>query len=166
MPPKVIPEFKALFIAGTVLLMTSCSTGYQSSNSWKLNGGYSETQLSEDVYKVSFRGNGYTSLEKASDFALMRAAEIGLEKGYTHFAIINADEGFMSDHRAPDYACSAFGVDINCRPSGGGTINKPRAANMVKYFKSKPANFNGTLYKAQFLFDSLSQKYGVTRTAP
>jgi hypothetical protein len=52
-------------------------------------GGYSDTALAPDVYKISFGGNGYTTQERATDFAVLRAAELTLSHGYRYFGIIN-----------------------------------------------------------------------------
>jgi hypothetical protein len=38
---------------------------------------------------VTFRGNGYTRQERASDFALLRSAEVALEHGYPFFVIVD-----------------------------------------------------------------------------
>ena len=54
-------------------------------------GGYSETQLDKNVFKVSLRGNRYSSRDRVSDFTLLRSAELALENGYKIIAII--DEG-------------------------------------------------------------------------
>src|SRR5258708_35613196 len=43
-----------------VLSVLSCATGYHAHG---LSGGFSETQLDENVFQVSFKGNGYTSRE-------------------------------------------------------------------------------------------------------
>ena len=59
-------------------LVVGCSTTYQSKG---LTGGYSDTQLSQDVFRVNFAGNAYTSGEKAQDYTLLRAAQLTLTNG-------------------------------------------------------------------------------------
>jgi len=68
------------------IIVSGCATPYGPQS---LTGGYSETQLKEDGFIVRFKGNGYTSEERSSDFALLRCAEIALEHGYSHFLIVN-----------------------------------------------------------------------------
>ena len=51
--------------------------------------------LAQDTYEVSFRGNGYTSQDKVQKMALLRAAELTLEKGYKSFEIV--DGGFGTE---------------------------------------------------------------------
>jgi len=48
-------------------------------------------RVEEAVYQVSFYGNANTSLEKVKDFALMRAAELGLNMGYTYFTVVGEE---------------------------------------------------------------------------
>ena len=153
---KKVELFKRTATLGILFFAAACSTGYKSEG---IAGGYSETQLSENVYRISFRGNGYTSLEKASDFTLLRAAEIGLEKGFTHFAVVENNERISTSYDAPDYNCSAIGNNVNCRPHGGGSAKKPRTASTVEYFKRKPAHASGAVYETKFVFRSISKKY-------
>ena len=53
------------------------------------SGGYSETQLAEDTYKVNFKGNENTIAEQASDFSLFRYADLTLANGYQFFRVIS-----------------------------------------------------------------------------
>jgi len=144
-----------------VSLLTACSTGYQSDNFWSLKGGYSETQLAEDTYAINFKGNGYTGLEKASDLAMMRAAEIGLQSGFTYFTVIENNAGFKTSYDEPNYNCRAIGNNVNCSSSGGGTTKRPLTSKTVKYYKSRPADTAGTIYEAAFVFASIAKKYGL-----
>ena len=69
-----------------ILMVTGCATTYQSKG---LTGGYSDTQLDKDVFRINFRGNAYTSGERAQDFVLLRASELTLENNFKYFAIID-----------------------------------------------------------------------------
>ena len=50
-------------------------------------GGYEETRLQDDVYRVSFRGNRYTPEMDVIDLLYLRCAELTLQADYTHFAV-------------------------------------------------------------------------------
>ena len=50
-------------------------------------GGYEESRLQDDVYRVSFRGNRYTPETDIIDFLYLRCAELTLQADYTHFAV-------------------------------------------------------------------------------
>ena len=78
---------KRLAILLATVFIVSCATTYQA-QSW--TGGFKETQLDTDIYTVRFSGNGYTSNSRASDFTLLRSAELTLEKGYAYFVVVDS----------------------------------------------------------------------------
>src|SRR6266446_847886 len=79
------------------LVLLGCATPYQRNQlRGGVAGGFSETKLAPDYYRVTFRGNGLTQPERASDFALLHAADIALENGYPFFEITNAESS--SEH--------------------------------------------------------------------
>jgi hypothetical protein len=83
-------NWKLVLPATLALILASCATPYASSG---FLGGYSDTVLAPDVYRISFQGNGYTSKERTQDFAMLRAAELTLSHGYRYFGLINESEG-------------------------------------------------------------------------
>lgn len=156
-----------LFVTVAVLV-SGCATSYQSTG---LTGGYSETQLAPDVFRIYFRGNGYTSGERAEDFAMLRAADVCLQHGFNCFALL--DESSSSSTSAittPGYAYttgSAYAYGNSATYSGYTTyspgqtilIHKPRAGLMIRAFQTKPdAIFT---FDAAFLEKSLKQKYHI-----
>lgn len=66
-------------------LLTGCATGYGPLDS---RGGYEDSKIDENTYSVSFKGNLVTSKERVLDFAVLRAAELCLQSGLTHFKIL------------------------------------------------------------------------------
>ncbi len=83
---------KYLFI---VLLVGvwSCGTPYQP---YSIAGGFSETQLDENIFRVRFNGNGYTSGARSSDFCLMRSAELCKNNGFKYFVIIDESRAYLN----------------------------------------------------------------------
>src|SRR5438128_1156200 len=77
---------RILLGVGSAILLSGCATSYQSNG---FTGGYSETRLAPDVFRVVFNGNGYTSGERAQDFALLRASDLTIQGGCSYFAIID-----------------------------------------------------------------------------
>lgn len=148
--------------------MQGCATGYKSNG---FTGGYSETQLDENVFKVSFRGNGYTRRERAEDFTLLRSAELALENGYKYFVIIDSSSHTRnSTYTTPvtsHTTANAYGTGnyaygtATTTTSGGQTYNisKPSTSNTIVCFKEKPAA--GFSYNAEFIYKNVSQKYGI-----
>lgn len=82
-----------VFALAVVILLAACASPYQPEG---FGGGYSETQLSENIFKVSFRGNGYTSEDRAADMALLRSAELALENGFKYFAVVDEQIRFST----------------------------------------------------------------------
>jgi len=160
-------------------LLAGCATAYQPQGA---TGGFSSSQLDENVFQVSFKGNGYTDRDKANDYALLRSAEIALEKGYSYFIIVDAQQYSKNSSfttpvtattniRSNTYG-SAYGNGNNVNYSGntqgtatttfsGGetyNISKPRTTNTIVCFKEKPQGFS---YNAEFVAKSLKEKYGL-----
>ena len=152
------------------IVLAACATGYHSRG---FSGGFSETQLDENVFQVNFSGNGYTSRERAADFTLMRSAELAQKKGFNFFIIADrADHSSNGSYTSPThtettasatgYGNTAYG-QASTTTTGGQTyiIHKPGLANTIVCFKERPDNINGLVYNATFVFESLSEKYGI-----
>jgi hypothetical protein len=71
-----------VFIAG-------CATSYHPEN-WR-GYGFTEKQLTEQSYLVSFSGNSRTSPTDVQHMLLRRCAELTIQKGYTYFLILDKD---------------------------------------------------------------------------
>jgi hypothetical protein len=67
-------------------LLGGCATDYQKSG---LTGGYSDLQLKENIWRVRYGGNGFTSYETVQTYWLHHCAEMALEKGYDGFEILS-----------------------------------------------------------------------------
>ncbi|MBC2605745.1 CC0125/CC1285 family lipoprotein [Pelagicoccus albus] len=69
-------------------LLSSCETvSYYSPISPEQPFGYSHVDLGGGFYRVTYRGERNSSGRKAFDLARLKAAEIALENGFTHFEI-------------------------------------------------------------------------------
>jgi hypothetical protein len=156
-----------------IAVLGGCATVYQSEG---LSGGFSETQLDTNVFRVSFRGNGYTRAEIAEELALLRSAELTRKNGFTHFAIIDgrtreqsgtytAPTQSYTTANATAYGNSAYGT-ARTTTYGGQTfhISKPSTTNTIMCFNGKP-DIQGLTYDAQFICNSLGQKHGVVCVA-
>ena len=154
------------------VILTGCTTAYQKQS---LTGGYSETQLGENIFQVSFKGNGYTSRERVSDFTLLRSAEIAIENGYRYFVVVESEKyskvGAYTTPATSQTTGSAYVSGNYVQGSsttttyGGGTyiISKPRANNTILCYKEKP-DVNGLVFEAEFVVRSIRAKYGMNCT--
>lgn len=77
-------SMRLLQAVGAAVILASCATPYQKNF---VGGGYSDKQLSESEYVVSFNGNGYASKERVWYFWIYRCAELTTEKGYSYFTL-------------------------------------------------------------------------------
>jgi hypothetical protein len=147
---------KNLVIALFLSVLVGCATGYQSSG---FSGGYTETWLAEDAIKVTFVGNGYTRGDRASDFSLLRVAEIAAQRGYPYFVLI-AENSAVSTSKTPEsYNISTYGNSGKVTQTGGWIISKPSTTNVAKLLKEKPSNFGGIVYSVDFVCNNMIRKY-------
>ena len=123
-----------LILAG--LLAAGCATSYHPAG---FSGGYLDQRLSPDTFAVGFVGNGYVPFEKARDYALLRASQLTIEAGFTHFTII--DEA------------------SNVNPGGTGAFSKSSAEFKIQCFAGKQESAGS--YDAAFLQQSLRRKYNI-----
>jgi hypothetical protein len=160
---------RTLAAISLAVLLGGCATAYQPEG---FSGGFSETQLDTNIFRVSFRGNGYTRAERAEELALLRSAELTLKNGFTHFAIIDSrSREQLGTYTTPTqsyttanataYGNSAYGT-ARTTTYGGQTfmISEPSTTNTIMCFNGKP-NIQALVYDAQFVCNSLGQKYGV-----
>lgn len=175
---------RTLFIFLLTIYLIGCATAYQKESA---TGGYSSTQLDTNVFQVTFKGNGSTSRERASDFALLRSAELTLEHGFEYFVIIDAQQ-YSKNSTFTTPVTSTTNINTNTYGTaygygnygtysgntygtattttyGGQTylISKPRAANTIVCFKGKPEGFS---YSARFIEKSLKGKYELNNEEP
>ena len=154
----------ALAAAAAALILSACGTPY---GSYGLLGGYTETQLGENVWQVTFEANGYTRQATTVRYAMLRCAELTLEQGYRYFAIINKEAyshaaGTMSSGSF-NATSTAVGNRINTTGGMSGLsamISFPTADQTIMMFHEKP---EGVLtYDADITCRSIGKKEGVT----
>jgi hypothetical protein len=71
-----------------VFLLSACATYTENG----LFGGYHEVPLAADTYRISSKGNDLTTRSKTNAIALVRAADLAIEHGYTRLEISNYNE--------------------------------------------------------------------------
>lgn len=151
-----------ILISLAVFFLQGCGTSYQTSyQSDSFSGGYSDSQLDENVFKVSFRGNGSTRRDRVADFTLLRSAELAIQNGYNYFVIIDANSyTSTSIHTTPAITNYVYGNSISTT-TGGQTYNisKPSSSNTIVCFKEKPSMVFS--YNANFIHKSLTEKYDI-----
>ncbi len=148
-------------------LLTGCATKYQTQG---LSGGYSSSQLNENVFRITFKGNGFTDRERTTDFVFLRSAEVALENGYSYFTIVGSTRRLNSSYIATpvqtttNINSNVYGSSVNTvatTTTFGGDyykISSPTATNTIACFKDKPKDFS---YNARIIVKSIKEKYGI-----
>ncbi len=77
-----------LITAPTLLLLAACAapTPYQPANG---GYGYTDQQIEQNRYRVSFDGNASTEREVVQNYLLYRAAELTVQKGFDYFTVVD-----------------------------------------------------------------------------
>jgi hypothetical protein len=160
---------KKIILCLVLINLFGCATSYQKMG---FGGGFEETQLAPNVWKVHFSGNGYTRPNRAEDLTLLRSADLTLQNGFSFFVLASSSSGKeYSTYTTPTTATTNANVyGGNGYASGTATtttyggnsflISKPSTTNTVVMFKSKP-DVNSIVYDASFLCASLGAKYEV-----
>ncbi len=104
-----------------------------------LYGGYSETKLGVNIFKVSFQENGFIHKDDVSDFALLYSAAVTIRNGFRYFIVVESKDD--SNDEGQSYA-----------------TKKPSRANTIICFKERPNNM-GPVYDAKYINESLKLKY-------
>lgn len=161
--------YKSFVIFGAIFLF-GCATSYQKMG---FSGGFDETQLAENVWKVHFAGNGYTGRNRAEEMTLLRSADLTMQNGYRFFVLASSNSASdYSTYTTPSTSTttgSAYGSggyaygSANTTTYGGQTyiVSKPSTTNTVVMFKEKP-QVNGVVYDANFLCNTLGSKLTVS----
>jgi len=99
-----------------VLMLTiatfGCATQYRSIDDG-ISGGFTETRLAPDQWRVLVAANSFTTREEAQQFLMRRAAELSLEQGKRYFE--------LDDHHA--------WINVSLTPSG--PVRTPADAAIV-----------------------------------
>lgn len=155
------------------LLLAGCTpkpTPYQPVDK---KGGYEETRLKENVYRVSFRGNRYTPETRMLDYIYLRCAELTRDAGYSHFLVLQ-DYGKTQGRNAPQSHVSvgfgffsgirrsAWGVGAGLPLSGGynTVVDYHLGEFVIRMINAEEAAKEPDALEADFLLKSINEKIG------
>lgn len=127
-----------LLVIALVLAAAGCEPGYRNGR-YSTVGGYDSEQKSFNVFHVWYSGNGFVAEEKASDLALLRAAELTLEHGFNHLAVV----GTKTETDA---------------------MGKPLAQLVIACYRNEPRHVRSCeTHDAAALFQEIAEKYELKR---
>jgi hypothetical protein len=158
-------------LAGAILLtlFVGCATSYQGMGD---TGGYYHQKLSEDIYRIGFRGNGFTPFKRAKDLALLRASEVGSQLGYTYMSVEGSEDlskTSIVDTGSTSYTTgTAYGYGNTGYYSGttntysnSVAVKKPQVEFVVKYFEGQPKERLLEVYEIAPLMAELKTKHKI-----
>jgi len=148
---------KKIIFSIFILLLSNCSTPYQQRG---FAGGYKDTQLSHNSFRIIAHGNAFTTLDKVQNIVLLRAAELTINNNYDAFEVIKSNARIMSSivsNPGQTITTHTPGQAPSSATYGGSisTIKKPEADIVIKMFKYSELNTN----KEKLLRD---KNYGAT----
>ena len=140
---------KGRVLPALVLLsaLSACSTGYQSEG---FTGGFTDTQLADNIFTISFSGNAFTAPQQAGDFVMLRAAELSVSHGYPYFVI--DDQG--------DTSTKGFIGSYGSGSMGGGELYYPRQSMRITCYRTK-ASDRQNYFDAVLVQRSIKAKYDI-----
>jgi len=122
------------------MVASGCATTYHP-KTW--TGGYTDFRISKDTFSVTFKANAYTPKEDVVKYALRRASELTLMKGFTHFVVLGeSDDSKSFMYHTSTGSASAYSYGNYAKVYGSSTgysipIKKPRITLQIKCFKSE-----------------------------
>ncbi len=131
----------ALYLVPVALMMTACASsgGRYMAADEQGDYGYYESELEQNRYRVAYKSRG-SELDQAKDFALLRASELTLQKGYDWFEIVDRDTK-VKDRDSYDRATTSMRVQATtfreCGVLACRTVTRPDYIDSA-YADSRP----------------------------
>ncbi len=93
-----------LILGGAALAMAACTTSTPYGPAASSRGfGFSEQQIEQGRYRITFRGNSSTARETVENSLLYRAAELSVQGGYDYFVVIENDTEARTSYSGSSY---------------------------------------------------------------
>jgi hypothetical protein len=154
---------KNTLIFGVSCFILGCSsTAYHQK---KGSSGYSETQLSDTQFKAAYSYRGYLPIPKIEDYSFLRAAELTLEYGFTHFEILDlkyTPPSYISQTE-PMITTSADGTSSVSYITYDVIVANQRVVSSIRCASPTTKAEQEHLIDARTLSNQLKQKYEITQ---
>jgi len=110
----MILRLKITVSLSMIILLLGCAVSYGPMNA---SGGYSENQINENTFEVTFEGNQYNSLDEVRTYLTYRCAELTLEQGLSHFLIVQ--DASYEEIPASEFSDGDLTIETHTSMSGG-----------------------------------------------
>jgi hypothetical protein len=137
------------------------------------SGSFYHRKEVENVYVIGFNGNGTRNSERAHDFMMLLAAEIGNKLGYAYFVVKEQQDGSqarIAEKVAPagkPGRVTGSGHAVASRttpgkPSNHSPANKPGVEIRVLYSKKVPRGNPREVYAIHDVIRFVKSRYKIT----
>jgi hypothetical protein len=160
-------EIAMKFLFGLMAIaLTACATNYGEYSFWS-DGGFTETELQPNLFNVRFRGNEFTSIERTSEFAMLRASELCIGRDLPFMEIFNVSDeervsGYVPGSSTTNANATLVGNSVFANSSTiynpGTTLFSPESGLTAQCIPSE----SETSWDARFLENSLKTKYDIS----
>lgn len=95
---------RSLILAGAAATLAACATSTPYGPATGARGyGFSEQQIEQNRYRITFRGNSSTARETVENSLLYRAAELTVQNGYDYFVVVENDTEAKRSYTGSSY---------------------------------------------------------------
>lgn len=120
---------RILVLMAAVSVASACATAYAPDSFWN-DGGFTETEVQPGIYMVRFKGNEYTDTERTADLAMLRAAEICLDRAMAFMYLGSVEttvvpSGYVPGSTRTTTDTSAFGDGVPTASVTRTTVTPP-----------------------------------------
>ena len=96
--------YRHLIIGAAAILLAACATATPYGPASEGGGyGFSEQQVEQNRFRITFRGNSVTSRETVENALLYRAAELTVQQGFDHFIVVENDTEARTSYSGTSY---------------------------------------------------------------
>ena len=140
---------RILIIALTLVVLSGCS-GYQLASR---SQNISVESLSPKSFTVNFCGNAYMSQKEVDKYALQRASEVTLVKGYPYFAVMSKKDNSEVCVVNPENTYSSAMSSTGRRPSSYDfpSFRKPNVTLAIQCFAKGEKMPDGAINAEEYL---------------
>jgi hypothetical protein len=152
------------------VLVSGCATPYQSTG---FSGGHTYERINEDIFAVTFSGNGFTKSKRTKELCLLRCAEVTQEFKFSYFTIEKEiDEGGVdtihtsttstTTGTAHVYGNTGYVNATTTTSPSTMNIYKPGTTYVIRCYDEPPTEGHfSKIYKASEVADELKEKYKI-----
>jgi hypothetical protein len=147
---------KIILTSILIMLLSACAAPSYREKSGS-SSGYSETQLGENIFRISYVGMTSETEERTADFAWLRGAELTLKNGYQYFRILDDNTQLKTKTRIQPSTYSIYGSYLF--QYGGVVDSSTTPTTSITILMSNEQHEDQVVYSADFLVREIRSKY-------